>query len=231
MIHPRRFYQYKDGQLMSDATLIANANSAESKPSFLRQYEFMAFSIVGFLAKSMLLIRLPYREWYINIVWTTLLLVLFYGYFRFRFKARPPLIVVFCMAFAIGIDVAGNLFHLYGKEFFGIQYDEYTHFLGSGASLVPVMWALRATTRRWGLRLPNDMVAFFATCITFSLCAWYEILELWDELFYGDFTRLWTPRDSANDLQWNLAGIIVVAFLTFVVYKLIDRREQNAFAP
>ena len=216
---------------MSDATLAANANSADEKPSFLRQYEFLTFSIIGFVAKSMLLIRLPYREWYINTFWTALLVGLFYSYFRFRFKAKPPLLVAFCMAFAIGIDVMGNVFHLYGKEFFGIQYDEYTHFLGSGASLVPVMWALRTTTRRWGFRLPNDMMAFFATCITFSLCAWYEVLELWDELFYGDFTRLWTPRDSANDLQWNLAGIVFVALITFAVYKVIDRHEPEAVAP
>lgn len=215
---------------MSDATLTTTAEPSVAKPSFLGQYEFMAFSVLGFVAKSLLLIRLPYREWYINTAWTAFLLTLFYCYFRFRFKAKPPVFVVFCMAFAIGIDVLGNVFGLYGKAYFGIQYDEYTHFLGSGASLVPVTWAFRATTRRWGFRLPNDMTAFLTTCITFSLCAWYEILELWDELFYGDFTRLWTPRDSANDLQWNLAGIIVAAFISLLVYRYLDRREERAIA-
>lgn len=215
---------------MSDVILTTNTNPTTVKQSFWHQYEFMAFSVFGFVAKSMLLIRLPYREWYINTAWTAFLLTLFYCYFRFRFKAKPPLMVIFCMAFAIGIDVLGNVFGLYGSAFFGIQYDEYTHFLGSGASLVPVMWALRTTTRRWGLRLPNDMLAFLSTSITFSLCAWYEILELWDELFYGDFTRLHTPRDSANDLQWNLAGVITIAFINVMVYRYLDRREEKASA-
>lgn len=212
---------------MSDITLTTTTPATASKLSFWQRYEFLAFSLVGFAAKSMLLIRLPYREWYINTAWTAFLLTLFYCYFRFRFKATPPVLVIFCMAFAIGIDVLGNVFGLYGKTFYGIQYDEYTHFLGSGASLVPVMWALRTTTRRWGLRLPNDMLAFLSSSITFSLCAWYEILELWDEKFYGDFTRLWTPQDSANDLQWNLAGVITVALISMAVYRSIDRREER----
>src|SRR5215211_4414457 len=130
---------------MSDATLTLNTEAAPENQSLLKRYEFMAFSIVGFIAKSALLVRLPYREWYKNAFWTSLVIGLFYCYFRFRFKAKPPAIIVFCLAFAIGIDVICNVFHLYGKEFFGIQYDEYTHFLGSGCSLVPVMWVFRTT--------------------------------------------------------------------------------------
>ncbi|MEW6126031.1 MAG: hypothetical protein AB1757_03125 [Acidobacteriota bacterium] len=213
---------------MSDATLTIQPEEAVEKQSFFQRYEFLAFSIVGFVAKSALLVRLPYREWYINAFWTSLIIGLFYCYFRFRVKAKPPAFIVFCLVFAIGIDVIGNVFHLYGREFFSIQYDEYTHFFGSAGSLVPVMWAFRTTTRRWGFYLPNDMVAFLSVCITFSLCAWYEILELWDELFWGDFTRLWTPRDTANDLQWNLSGIIVAAFIAFQIFKFIDRHAKAA---
>lgn len=216
---------------MSDATLTANNGTtnngiANNRQAFFQRYEFLVFSIIGFAAKSYLLIRLPYREWYINTIYTTLIIGWFYCYFRFRMKATPPLFIVFCLAFAIGIDVAGNVFHLYGQKFFGIDYDEYTHLLGSGSSLVPVMWAFRTTTRRMGFRLPNDLAAFVSVTITFSLTAYYEILELWDELFYGDFTRLWTPRDSANDLMWNLAGIIVAAFLAAQVFRFLDRRED-----
>jgi hypothetical protein len=217
---------------MSDATLTANNGAtddraANPRQAFFQRYEFLIFSIIGFAAKSYLLIRLPYREWYINTIYTTLIIGWFYSYFRFRLKTTPPLFIVFCLAFAIGIDVAGNVFGLYGQKFFGVDYDEYTHLLGSGSSLVPVMWAFRVTTRRMGFRLPNDLVAFVSVTITFSLTAYYEILELWDELFYGDFTRLWTPRDSPNDLMWNLSGIIVAAFLATQVFKFLDRREDE----
>jgi hypothetical protein len=218
---------------MSDATLTANNGAADQqtahhKPTFLQRYEFLIFSVIGFAAKSYLLIRLPYRDWYINTIYTTLIIGWFYSYFRFRFKATPPLFIVFCLAFAIGIDVCGNLFGFYGHKYFGVDYDEITHLLGSASSLVPVMWAFRVTTRRMGFRLPNDLVGFVSVTITFSLTAYYEILELWDELFYGDFTRLWTPRDSANDLMWNLSGIIVAALLATQVFKLLDRREDAA---
>ncbi len=216
---------------MSDATLTANNGTtnngiAKNLKAFFQRYEFLIFSIIGFAAKSYLLIRLPYRKWYINTMLTTLIIGWFYCFFRFRFKATPPLFIVFCLAFAIAIDVLGNRFGLYQQKFFGVDYDEYTHLLGSSCSLVPVMWAFRVTTRRMGFRLPNDLVAFVSVTITFSLTAYYEILELWDELFYGDFTRLWTPRDSANDLMWNLAGIIVAAFLATQVFKFLDRRED-----
>src|SRR5829696_4975283 len=95
---------------MSDATLTVQSEAAVEKQSFFQRYEFLAFSIVGFVAKSALLVRLPYREWYINAFWTTLIIAMFYCYFRFRVKAAPPPVIVFCLAFAIGIDVIGNVF-------------------------------------------------------------------------------------------------------------------------
>jgi uncharacterized membrane protein YjdF len=218
---------------MANATLTVKDetpdNSAQNgRWAAIRNYEFLAFSIIGFVAKSALLIRLPYRDWYINTGWTTLILAYFYCFFRFRFKATPPLIVVFSMMAAVGIDVIGNVFHFYGQEFFGIKYDEYTHFLGSAFSLIPVMWVFRTTTRRIGFRLPSDMVGFLSVTITFSLCAYYEILELWDELFWGDFERIHGSRDTANDLMWDLGGIIAAALLCILVYKFIDRRDDRA---
>jgi hypothetical protein len=213
---------------MSDATLTASNDAVNGKQAFFLRYEFLAFSIIGFVAKSYLLVRLPYREWYINTFYTTLVIGWFYCFFRFRLKAKPPLFILLCLFCAIGIDVLGNFFHLYGRQFFGIDYDEYTHMLGSAFSLVPVMWAFRTTTRRMGFRLPNDLVAFLSTTITFSLCAYYEILELWDELFWHDFERIHGSHDTANDLMWDLGGIITAAFISIMVFKFLDKREDAA---
>ncbi len=44
--------------------------------------------------------------------------------------------------------------------------------------------------------------------IVFSLSAVYEIIELWDEVYFGG-KRIWGPYDTATDLQWDLCGIIV----------------------
>jgi uncharacterized membrane protein YjdF len=202
---------------------MADAAIASRTRIDFRRVEFFAFSLTAFAGKSLLLVRLPYREPDVNALYTVLLLVMFYCYFRFRYKITPPAIVVLFLGAAVAVDVLGNAFQLYGKEFGPVQYDEFSHFTGSGFSLVPAMWLLRATTRRFGLRLPLDFLAFLSVAITFSFCSYYEILELWDERYWGG-KRLWTPIDSANDLQWDLAGIIVAAVLTAVVIKLSDRR-------
>ena len=191
-----------------------------------RQIEFYVFSVIGFALKSYLLVRLPYRPWYVNTALTLPLLLLIYCFFRFRQNVVIPLGVVACLAVAIALDVIGNLFQLYGHPFGPLpDYDIFTHFLGSGFSLVPVMFLLRATTRRMGVRLPQSMVGFFATTVTFSLCAWYEILELWDELFWGDNERIHGSHDTASDLQFDLAGIVCFALIASLIFVLKDRRE------
>lgn len=193
-----------------------------------RQLEFYLFSIAAFVGKSYLLVRLPYRTYDVNAFYTLLLLGLFYCYFRFRYGLIPPMIVVFFLGAAIAVDVFGNYLGLYGHKFGPVEYDEFSHFLGSGLSLPPTMWLLRATTRRFGLRLPLGLTAFLSVSITFSFCAYYEILELWDERFWGDFQRLWTPQDSANDLQWDLLGIVVAALVSSLVFQLVDRAEGRS---
>jgi hypothetical protein len=193
-----------------------------------RQAEFYLFTIIAFVGKSLLLVQLPYRPWYVNTFYTVLLLVFLYGYFRFRQGIRLPPFIIFCLAAAVATDVLGNLFQLYGDQpWIGpIYFDEFSHFVGSGFSLVPAFWLLRATTKRMGLKLPLDTSAFFAVTITFSLCAYYEILELWDEKFFtAPNWRLHSPQDSPNDLQWDLAGIVTAALITTLIFKLTDLRR------
>src|SRR5437763_9266879 len=210
---------------------MADLALAPSTKERFKQYEFYVFSVIGFALKSYLLVRLPYRPWYVNSALTLPLLLLIYGFFRFRQNIIIPLSVIGCLAMAITLDVLGNLFQLYGQPFGPLpDYDIFTHFLGSGFSLVPVMWLLRATTRRMGIRLPQSMVGFFATTITFSLCAWYEILELWDELFFVHYNpeeRIHGSHDTASDLQFDLAGIVCFALFASLFFILKDRRESR----
>lgn len=207
---------------MSDAVI-----ESTTKWASLKQYEFIGFSILLFFCKSALLVRMPYREWNENALYTSLILIAFYCYFRFRYKLTPPLVLIVFLGAAVIIDIIGNYFHLYDKSIGPVQYDEFSHFFTAGFSLPPAMWLLRGTTRRFGYRLPLNLLAFLSTTITFSFAAYYEILELWDEKIFGG-KRLWTPTDSANDLQFGLAGIIVAAFITSMYFKLKDRRDLSA---
>jgi uncharacterized membrane protein YjdF len=205
---------------MADA-IIDTTQSAPGRAPF-RRAEFLAFSVIAFVGKSYLLVRLPYRSVESNTLLTTGLLVLFYCYFRFRYSIIPPLAVILFLAAAVGVDVIGNYLHLYGKEFGPVQYDEFSHFVGSACALVPTFWLLRATTSRFVFKLPLDFAAFLSVAITFSFCAYYEILELWDEKFFGG-KRLWSPQDSANDLQWDLMGVIVAALAAVLFFRLTER--------
>lgn len=207
---------------------MANAAIAQVRNNGFRQLEFYAFTIMVFAGKSLLLMRLPYRPWYENAIYTSLLLLSLYCYFRFRQGIVFPPFVILCLAAAVGVDVLGNLFGLYNKPFGPLpDYDEFAHFFGSGFSLVPAMWLLRTTTRRMGFNLPQPLVSFLSVTVAFSFCSWYEILELWDELFYGDFQRIWSLHDTANDLQWDLAGIVAFALMLSLVFKLIDKYAES----
>jgi uncharacterized membrane protein YjdF len=191
----------------------------------LRTLEFYAFFVVSFAAKSMLLIRLPYREWPVNTLYTCSLLLFFYLYFRIRQNLIAPLFILFCLAAAVAVDILGNKLGLYGNPFGSLRdYDEFAHFAGSGFSAVAVMWLLKAGTRRMGFKIPPSLLTFLSTTVAFTYCGWYEILELWDELFYGDFERIHTWDDTANDLFYDFLGVIVFLLVAGLFFHLMDRR-------
>lgn len=195
----------------------------EAQPVF-RKYEFLAFSLLSFVGMSLLLVRLPYREAYINAIYTSGLLIWFYVYLRFRYGIKPPFSLLLFLGGAVAVDVLGNFYQMYGRSFGPVMYDEFSHFTAAALSLPPVMWLLREMTRKFGHRLPLMLVSFLSVTIAFSLTAYYEVLELWDERFYGG-KRLWTPTDSANDLQWGLFGVVLAALITALVFKLMDVRR------
>ena len=164
-----------------------------------RQIEFMIFATVAFIGKSALLIRMPYRPVWSNALYTSLLLLLFYCYYRFRNNMIPPLVVICFLAGAVSVDVLGNYFHLYGTDIgpkiilFGTQispqpFDHYTHFAGAGLSLPATMWLLRSGIKKFGAKLPLNLIAFLSVTITFSFASYYEILESGREI-------LWRPSD------------------------------------
>ena len=203
--------------------------------SVYRQIEFYAFCVISFAAKSMLLIALPYREWPVNTVYTCSLLLFFYCYFRFRQGLRAPVFVLFSLAAAVAVDILGNKFGFYGHPFGPLRdYDEFAHFAGSGFSALAAFWLLRAGTMRMGFKLSNVLLGFLATSVAFTYCGWYEILELWDELFYSGFERIHSWDDTPNDLFYDFLGVIVfiaVASLVFVVKERAAKQRDNTLIP
>src|ERR1051325_2723340 len=163
-----------------------------------------------------LLLRLPYRAPVVNVLFSTVALSAFYFYLLLRLKIRVPSAWIGCLAFTIVIDMIGNHFGLFSRRVLLIPYDTITHFVSSGLSLIPVMWLLLTLIRRYGYRLPLGFTAFFALTTTFSLGGYYEITELIDERFFGGH-RIWTPRDTVQDLASDLCGALVAT----ICYTLI----------
>jgi uncharacterized membrane protein YjdF len=59
----------------------------------------------------------------------------------------------------------------------------------------------------------------------FSLASFYEIIELWDELYFSG-QRIWGPYDTATDLQWDLCGIILGTLLANLALKKTSQTTQ-----
>ena len=195
-----------------------------SNNSIYRQIEFYGFCVLSFSAKSLLLIGLPYREWPVNTIYTCALLLFFYLFFRIRQGLRAPLVVVFCLAAAVAVDILGNKLGLYGNPFGPLRdYDEFAHFAGSGFSAVGAFWLLRAATRRMGFKLSTGLLGFLATSVSFTYCGWYEILELWDEYFWSGFQRIHWWYDTANDLFYDFLGVLAFIMVATLLVSIRDR--------
>jgi hypothetical protein len=180
--------------------------------------EVVAAGMLALAGYTVLLLRLPYRSPVTNILLSTLALSSFYFYFRLRLNIRMPVGMLLCLVLSIALDVVGNRYGLFSRRIASIPYDIITHFTASGLSFIPVMWLLIALIRRFAYRLPLGFVAFFSVTTTFSLAAYYEITELIDERLLGGH-RIWTPRDTVQDLAADLVGIVIAA----VCYSLAIR--------
>lgn len=180
--------------------------------------EVVVAGMLALAGYTVLFLRLPYRSPVTNILLSTLALSSFYFYLRLRLNIRMPVGMLLCLVLSIALDVVGNRYGLFSRRIASIPYDIITHFTASGLSFIPVMWLLMKLIRRFAYRLPLGFVAFFSVTTAFSLSAWYEITELIDERLLGGH-RIWTPRDTVQDLAANLVGIVIAA----VCYSLAIR--------
>ena len=192
----------------------------------IRPSEVLIAGITALAIYTLLLLRLPYRSPVTNILFTTLALSSFYFYLRLRLNIRLPSGMILCLVSSIALDVIGNQFGLFSLRFGLFPYDIITHFTVSGLSFIPVMWLLIKLIRRFGYRLPLGFVAFFSATTAFSLAGYYEITELIDERLLGGH-RIWTPRDTVQDLAADLAGIVIAAVCYSIAVKKQWRLDNS----
>ena len=179
--------------------------------------------MVALFAGAAFLTKMCYLSLAFNTLFAVAFLGIFYWYVRARLKLRIPLVLLGLVFLALQVDALGNFFRMYGRQFGPMQYDEFSHMAVQVLVSPIIVWLVTRLLNQYGYRLPLKLTAFFAGTIVFTLSAAYEIIELWDEIYFGG-RRIWGPYDTATDLQWDLCGIIVGTLFSCIMLR--DTRDQ-----
>lgn len=181
--------------------------------------------VIMFLAGSAFLLKMCYLSLALNTTFGLAYLTAFYVYIRARYGlVIPPVLLAFVLV-GVEVDALGNYFRMYGSRFGPMQYDEFAHMTIQALVTPLIVWLLREALEQSGQRLSLAFTTFFAGTTIFGFSAFYEIIELWDELYFGGH-RIWSTRDTSTDLQFDLFGIVVGAALAYMLL----RRESARFS-
>lgn len=189
----------------------------------LRTWLEIPVVLLTLFAGAAFLTKMCYLSLVFNTVFVAIFLALFYFYLNARLRIRIPVLLLGFVFVALQVDALGNYFRMYGRQFGPMQYDEFSHLMVQVLVSPIIIWLTGRIMHRNGYRMPLRLTAFFAATIVFSLSAIYEIIELWDEIYFGG-RRIWGPYDSATDLQWDLCGIIVGTLFSCIMLR--DTRDQ-----
>ena len=181
----------------------------------LRKLELPLVMLTLF-AGAAFLTKMCYLSLAFNTIFVIVFLSIFYFYASARLNLRVPFALLTTVFLALQVDALGNFFGMYGQRFGPMQYDEFAH-MGVQVLVTPtIVWLVARTLEKSGYRLPLKLTAFFAATIVFSLSSAYEIIELWDERYFGG-QRIWGKYDTATDLQWDLCGILLGTLLSCII--------------
>jgi len=185
--------------------------------------------MIMFLAGSAFLLKMCYLSLAFNTAFGVAYLTAFYFYARARYGLVVPPVLLGLVLIGVEVDALGNYFRMYGNQFGPLQYDEFAHLTIQVLVTPLIVWLLREGLERSGQQLALGLTTFFAGMTIFGLSAFYEIIELWDELYFGGH-RIWSTRDTATDLQFDLCGIVLGTMLALPILKRLGKRTQLARA-
>jgi uncharacterized membrane protein YjdF len=187
------------------------------------RYVEIPLVMLALLAGAAFLTKMCYLSLALNSIFVIIFLALFYSYLRIRLNLQIPLTLLALVFLALQVDALGNFFRMYGRQFGPMQYDEFAHMTVQVLVSPIIVWLTSRLLQQRGLRLPLRLNAFFAATIVFSLSAIYEIIELWDEIYFGGH-RIWGPYDTATELQGDLCGRIGGTLCSWIMLR--DTRDQ-----
>jgi uncharacterized membrane protein YjdF len=198
----------------------------------LRRRLELPLVVLLFLGGAAFLLKMCYLSLVFNTAFGIVFLAAIYGYVRMRYELRIPLVLLALVFLAVQVDALGNYYRMYGQKFGPMHYDEFSHMTVQALVTPVIVWLLLELMEKLGHNLSLRLTSFFAAAIMFSLAAFYEIIELWDEVYFHG-QRIWSTHDTASDLQWDLCGIIIGCLLANVVlsFKAVRPRSQDNLQP
>ncbi len=163
----------------------------------------------------MVALNLPYESFGVITITSLILLAIIRLYIQWRYHITTPVSILLFVFLSVEIDAVGNFLSLYKTMKEPLPYDVFAHFTIPLLSAPVITWLLATGLEKFQYRLPLGVITFFSVTINFLLSGLYEIIELWDELFFHG-QRIWTLHDTSNDLQWGLLGGSAGASLTYL---------------
>jgi hypothetical protein len=192
--------------------------------SLLRKLELPLVLFV-LAAGAAFLLKMCYLSLAFNSIFGVVFLGSFYFYVRGRHGITLPFIFLALVFAGLQVDALGNYFRMYGSKFGPLQYDEFSHMAVQVLITPIIIWLVRQGLDRVGQHASLGFSALFAATIMFGLSACYEIIELWDEVYFGG-QRIWSKYDTANDLQWDLCGILLGTLLAIPLLKATETKPM-----
>src|SRR5215204_5003726 len=208
---------------MSDYTEPSAVAPGNAKTRSSRRYLETPLVMLSLFAGAVFLTKMCYLSLAFNTIFVVVFLGIFYFYVKARLNLRIPVSLLGLVFLALQVDALGNFFRMYGRQFGPMQYDEFSHMMVQVLVSPIIVWLTGRVLQQLGYRLPLKLTALFAATIVFSLSAIYEIIELWDEIYFGG-RRIGGPYDTATDLQWDLCGLIVGTLFSCIMLR--DTRDQ-----
>lgn len=202
------------------------AQPAKQPYAWLSYFELPTLMLVFIIVA----INLPYKS--LGLITTTSLFLLgtIRIYTKWRFQIRVPWLILLFAFLSVEIDAVGNFLNLYQTMKEPLPYDVFAHFTIPFLSAPVIIWLLATGNENFQYLLPLRVITIVSVTINFCFSGFYEVLELWDELFFHG-RRIWTLHDTSNDLQWGLLGSIVGALLTYLILNIAGYEKSASITP
>lgn len=210
-------------------------NGGEGKTNTLIIINFARFLFAGLIIFEILnflkILQLNTQFTWLGLVITSIFCFALLEILAYKYKQKKGHYlhwsVWIIVATALGLDAAGDFFHLYGKI---IWWDQVVHYSVSAIinfTLFAVINAFWIDKLKFSLLFKKGrlkLALFISTTSTVSSGALYEVEEYLEDVFFHT-NRLGPGADTADDLTMNILGALTTVAIIYIYYLITHKRK------